>query len=102
MIENIPTLEVPGLEQLVQDVDGLRRGLVAVVERIEAIEAELGDIKKVSGTVLSGYVPGGMIHDRVAEVRAAVKELLDDPSQPHHAAQQAALRLSWGSMGVES
>lgn len=95
-LESIPTIEFPGLESLVR----LAERVSALEENIDRLAALVSDAKKVEATVLSGALPGGLIHDRLAEVRAAVKELTD-ASQPHHAAAQAALRLNWGGLAVE-
>jgi len=86
-------LEIPGLEKL-DRIDGLEA-------RVAELEKQLEKTGKVAATVLSGLLPGGMMHDRIAETRAAVKALIEDPGSPHHAAATAALRLSWGNMGVE-
>lgn len=96
-LEDIPVVEFPGLESLI-NLGARVNALEAEVERLRKM---IADAKKVEGTVISGWLPGGMMHDRVAEARAAIKALTEDPGQPHHGAAQAALRLNWGQMSVE-
>lgn len=103
-LEDIPTLEIPGLERLEQALAKLD----AYDARLTQLEDTIGDLNekfrqyhKSTGTLLSGLLPGGVIHDRVAEARAAVKALLADPENPSSSAIQAAVALNWGQMSTE-
>ena len=75
--------------------------LVEVQTTLKTLTDAVMDNNRATAVLLSGLLPGGIIHDRVAEVRAAVKELASNPGQDHSAASAALMKLNWGSLGVE-
>lgn len=96
-LENIPVAEIPGLEKIDEYGTRIEKLEIAFAELLRRVEQG----NKAHGTLLSGLLPGGVVHDRVAEVRAAVKQIVDDPGQPHASAEKALMLLNWGSMSVE-
>lgn len=104
LLESIPTLEIPGLPELaaaMERLDAFERRLYELEKDITKVGDRLKEYHKTSGTLLSGMLPGGVIHDRVAEARAAVHELLNDPENPSSSAVRAAVALNWGQMSTE-
>lgn len=82
-------------------LDGFDSRVAELDERLNKLTKRFQEYHKSTGTLLSGLLPGGVIHDRVAETRAAVKELLTDPENPQSSAIRAAVALNWGQMSTE-
>ena len=87
LIDGIPVAEIPTIQRL--------------EERMAALEEQFGKNLRATGTLLSGLLPGGMFHDRVAETRMALHELAKDPGSPHASAVRSLVALNWGAMGTE-